>query len=75
MEKKSQYQIIQDTGLIWVQATYGCDTVRDSVYIVLKQSPKIPALPADSIYCDSFPSLVLNAKNDTIDAKFHVVYR
>ena len=68
--KKSQYQIIQDTGLIWVQATYGCDTVRDSVYIVLKQSPKIPALPADSIYCDSFPSLVLNAKNDTIEAKF-----
>ena len=65
-----QYRIVGDTGLIWVQATYGCDTVRDSVYMVLKHSPQMPVLPKDSIYCDNFPNLTLDAQHDTIDATY-----
>lgn len=67
---KRQYEIIRDTGLIWVQATYGCDTVRDSLYIVKEFSPKVPVLPSDSTYCNTFPSLTLDAKNDTILASY-----
>lgn len=61
-----QYQIVQDTGLYWVQASYGCDTARDSLYIIREYSPIMPALPDDSTFCDNFPSITLDAKNDTI---------
>jgi gliding motility-associated-like protein len=66
----NQYRIVGDTGLIWVQATYGCDTVRDSVYMVLKHSPQMPVLPEDSTYCDVFPNLTLDAQHDTIEATY-----
>ncbi len=62
----NRYNITKDSGLIWVQATYGCDTVRDSIQIVLEHSPKIPVLMPDSTFCDNFPSITLDAKNDTI---------
>jgi gliding motility-associated-like protein len=65
-----QYKIEDDTGLVWVQATYGCDTVRDSLYMVLKHTPQVPVLPEDSTYCDVFPNLTLDAKHDTIDATY-----
>jgi len=65
-----QYQIVEDTGMVWVQATYGCDTVRDSIHFVLEYSPKIPVLPADSTYCDTYNPIVLDAKNDTVLATY-----
>lgn len=67
---KNQYQIIQDTGTLWVRATYGCDTVSDTIHFKLEYSPKIPVLPGDSIYCDNFPTLNLDAQNDSIMAKY-----
>ena len=62
----NRFHIVKDSGLVWVQATYGCDTVRDSIQILLEHSPKIPVLPNDTTYCDNFPTLQLDAKNDTI---------
>jgi gliding motility-associated-like protein len=66
----NQYQTIEEPGMVWVQATYGCDTVRDTVHIELEYSPVMPVLPNDSVYCDNFPSITLDAKNDTIDASY-----
>lgn len=63
---KNRFNIAKDSGLVWVQATYGCDTVRDSVQILLEHSPKVPVFANDTTYCDNFPNLVLDAKNDTI---------
>ncbi len=63
---KNRFNIAKDTGLLWVSATYGCDTVRDSIHIRLEHSPKIPVLGSDTTYCDNFPTLQLDAKNDTI---------
>lgn len=65
-----QYEIARDTGILWVQATYGCDTVRDSVYFVREYSPVVPVLPEDSTYCDVLPPITLDAKNDTILATY-----
>lgn len=65
-----QYEILRDTGLVWVQATYGCDTVRDSIYFIREYSPTVPILPEDSTYCDAFPSITLDAQNDTIVASY-----
>ena len=65
-----EVQIIQDTGNYWVQATYGCDTVRDSIRFELEYSPKVPILPNDSTYCDNFPAIELDAKHDTIPAEY-----
>jgi gliding motility-associated-like protein len=65
-----QYKIENDTGLVWVQATYGCDTVRDSLFMILKHTPQVPVLPEDSTYCDVFPNLTLDAQHDTIDATY-----
>ena len=62
----NRFNIAKDSGLIWVQATYGCDTVRDSVQILLEHSPKVPVFGNDTTFCDNFPSLTLDAKNDTI---------
>lgn len=63
---KKRFNIVKDTGLAWVQATYGCDTVGDSLYIELEYSPIAPVLGNDTTYCDVFPSITLDAKNDTI---------
>lgn len=62
----NRFNIAKDSGLIWVEATYGCDTVRDSVQILLEHSPKVPVFGNDTTYCDNFPSIQLDAKNDTI---------
>ena len=63
---KNRYNIAKDTGLLWVSATYGCDTVRDSIHIRLERSPIVPVFGNDTTYCDNFPTLLLDAKNDTI---------
>lgn len=63
---KSRYVIVKDTGTFWVEATYGCDTVRDTIHMVLEFSPKVPVLPKDTIYCNTFPGALLDAKNDSI---------
>lgn len=66
----TRYQTIQDTGTYWVQATYGCDTARDTIHYVLEYSPKLPVLPEDSIYCNSFPNIPLNASVDSVLATY-----
>lgn len=63
---KDRYNIVTDSGTLWVQATYGCDTVRDTINIALEHSPKVPVFGNDTTYCDNFPTLLLDAKNDTI---------
>lgn len=62
----NRFRVVNDSGLIWVRATYGCDTVQDSVHITLEHSPKVPVFDNDTTYCDNFPTLQLDAKNDTI---------
>ncbi|MCB9262769.1 MAG: gliding motility-associated C-terminal domain-containing protein [Flavobacteriales bacterium] len=61
-----RYNIVEDSGTFWVRATYGCDTVHDTIHIALEHSPKVPIFDNDTTYCDVFPTLLLNAKNDTI---------
>lgn len=65
-----RYQIFEDTGTYWVQATYGCDTVRDTITMVLEYSPVVPVLPNDTTYCDQFPDIDLDAGNDSMLAKY-----
>jgi gliding motility-associated-like protein len=62
----NRIQIVEDTGTYWVQASYGCDTARDTLHIIREFSPIVPILPADSTYCDIFPTINLDAQNDTI---------
>jgi gliding motility-associated-like protein len=57
---------IEDTGTFWVRATYGCDTVSDTVTLKLEYSPRDPELGEDSLYCDVFPLRTLDAQNDTV---------
>jgi gliding motility-associated-like protein len=63
---KKRFKILQDTGLAWVRATYGCDTVGDSLFVILEYSPTVPVLGPDTTYCDIFPATLIDAKNDTI---------
>ncbi|MCB9245924.1 MAG: gliding motility-associated C-terminal domain-containing protein [Flavobacteriales bacterium] len=63
---KDRWVILQDTGTYWVSATYGCDTVRDTISVRLEHIPKVPVLGADSIYCDKYIPVWLDAKHDTI---------
>jgi gliding motility-associated-like protein len=63
--------IIEKPGTYWVQATYGCDTVRDTLHIMLEYSPTVPILPSDSLYCDVFNPLQLDARNDTIKRTYY----
>lgn len=63
---KNRYNIAKDSGLVWVRATYGCDTVSDSIHIRLERSPIVPVFGNDTTYCDAFPTLQLDAQNDTI---------
>jgi hypothetical protein len=67
----SRSLIIEEPGTYWVEATYGCDTVRDTLTILLEYSPTVPILPKDSLYCDVFNPLQLNAKNDTIKRTYN----
>lgn len=66
---KRQNLIIEDTGVYWVRATYGCDTVSDTIHIKLEYSPKLD-LPADTILCNNVSGLNLDAQNDTILRKY-----
>ncbi|MBI1306102.1 MAG: T9SS type B sorting domain-containing protein [Bacteroidetes bacterium] len=61
-----RYHIVQDSGTLWVRATYGCDTVGDTITIQLEHSPTVPVFANDTTYCDNFPVTTLDAKNDTI---------
>jgi len=61
--------ILRDTGWFHVWATYGCDTVSDSVYVALNYSPK-PDLGPDSIYCDQYTALTLHAQNERLKASY-----
>ena len=63
---KLRYIIHRDTGLLWVRATYGCDTTQDSIYFLKEYSPKDPELGSDTVFCNGFPMTRLDAKNDTI---------
>ena len=65
-----RFEIIRDTGTYWVRATYGCDTVRDTIHFIKEYSPIVPVLPNDSIYCDIFPTVDLDAKNDSMLAVY-----
>lgn len=60
----------EDTGAFWVRATYGCDTVRDTIHFIKEFSPTVPVLPADSVYCDLLPLITLDAQNDSILASY-----
>ncbi|MCB9250899.1 MAG: gliding motility-associated C-terminal domain-containing protein [Flavobacteriales bacterium] len=60
----SKVLIAKDTGTYWVRATYGCDTVSDTVHVSLEYSPKLQFVE-DTIVCVS-NSLVLDAENDSI---------
>ena len=66
---KNQVLIVKDTGKYWVRATYGCDTVSDTIRIKLQYSPQLNLTP-DTILCDNTSGLVLDAKNDTILRKY-----
>jgi len=68
--KKESVIIVEKAGPLFVQATYGCDTVRDSIYIKLEYRPKVPVLPSDSVYCDIMPTLFLDAGNDSMLANY-----
>lgn len=68
--KTASVIIVQDTGALFVQATYGCDTVRDSVYFKKEYRPIVPVLPKDSVFCDVMPSIFLNASNDSMLATY-----
>jgi gliding motility-associated-like protein len=63
-------EILKQPGDHWVQATYGCDTVRDSIHIILEYSPQIPIFSNDTLFCDQMPTIVLDAKNDTFPATY-----
>ncbi|MCB9245212.1 MAG: gliding motility-associated C-terminal domain-containing protein [Flavobacteriales bacterium] len=66
---KENYVFVSDTGWYWVRATYGCDTMVDSVYIVRYETP-ISGLGRDTIYCDNFPILQLRAEKSGTAAQY-----
>lgn len=57
--------IATDTGTYWVRATYGCDTVSDTIHLSLEYSPKLNWKP-DTTVCNASNGLLLDAENDTI---------
>lgn len=67
-QDSGQYLLLSKPGTYWYQATYGCDTLRDSFTIIQQFGPKT-ALAKDTFICDKQP-ITLNAQNDTIHAKF-----
>lgn len=68
--RTSRTLAVEEPGTYWVEATYGCDTVRDTVQVFLEYSPTVPILGSDTTFCDNFPAVTLDAKNDTIDASY-----
>ncbi|MCC6721102.1 MAG: gliding motility-associated C-terminal domain-containing protein [Bacteroidia bacterium] len=66
---KKKNLIVTDTGKYWVRATYGCDTVSDTIRFYLQFSPK-PKLNDDTTLCNNISSILLDAKNDSIDCKY-----
>lgn len=67
---KTRYVILQNPGMYWVEATYGCDTVRDTINIKLEYSPVVPVLRSDTLFCNGFVPVLLDAKNDTIKRSY-----
>jgi gliding motility-associated-like protein len=67
---KTRFVILEDTGTYWVQATYGCDTVRDTISLKLEYSPKVPVFAGDTLFCDQFLGMWIDAKNDSILRKY-----
>jgi len=65
-----RFVILEDTGTYWVSATYGCDTTRDTLSVILEHNPIVPVFSSDSIFCDVFTPHILDAKNDTILASY-----
>lgn len=66
---KKKNLIVTDTGKYWVRATYGCDTVSDTIRFYLKFSPK-PYLPDDTILCNNTGGIFLDARNDSIERTY-----
>ncbi|MFM9944949.1 MAG: hypothetical protein ACKVQB_06915, partial [Bacteroidia bacterium] len=66
---KKQNLIVTDTGRYWVRATYGCDTVTDTIRIKLEYSPKLNLKP-DTTLCNNTLGYTLDAENDTILRKY-----
>ncbi len=66
---KKQLLIVTDTGKYWVRATYGCDTVSDTIRIRLQYSPKLN-LTKDTTLCNNSSGYTIDAKNDTILRKY-----
>ena len=66
---KKQLLIATDTGKYWVRATYGCDTVSDTIRIRLEYSPKLN-LTKDTTLCNNSTGYTIDAKNDTILRKY-----
>lgn len=66
---KKQNLIVTDTGTYWVRATYGCDTVSDTIKIKLEYSPQLNLKP-DTTLCNNSTGLTLDAENDTILRKY-----
>ncbi len=63
-----QSKIVVDTGWKWVQVTYGCDTISDSIYFDRQYTPTPGSLGPDSLYCDQFARI--DAGNDSIHATY-----
>jgi len=63
-----QYLFVTQPGTYWLEATYGCDTLRDTITIIQQFGPKT-GLPLDTFICDK-KAIVLDAFNDTIAATY-----
>jgi PKD repeat protein len=63
-----QYLFVTQPGTYWLEATYGCDTLRDTITIIQQFGPKT-VLPLDTFICDK-KAIVLDALNDTIAATY-----
>lgn len=65
---RGQLLIVTKPGKYWARATYGCDTVSDTINITLEYTPKLNFNP-DTILCNS-KGITLDAENDTIFRKY-----
>ncbi len=68
-KSKRQNLIVTDTGTYWVRATYGCDTVSDTINLKLQYSPTLN-LTSDTTLCNNTTGYTIDAKNDTILRKY-----
>ncbi len=67
-QDSGQYLFVTQPGTYWLEATYGCDTLRDTITIIQQFGPKT-VLPLDTFICDK-KAIVLDALNDTIAATY-----